>query len=385
MWVSSSEELRQWNERAESYASSQADAALQIEPIGWNAYWTRLQSRLDAGEISDLVAMQSLRAYEFFGQTGEFLPLNEFIASDPDFDRADFDASMIEALSYDGQIYGLPFDTGPVVLYYNRTLFDQYGIRYPDDSWDWSDLLNAAEGLSRDGNHGIALTDMLSGIVYFLWGMGGEYYDEHTGVYDFIREENALAFQFVSDLFHVHEVARPLTEFANPQFHVEQFLNGNVGMFMEGPWQINNLKQADFEWGIAPVPATPTGRTTPVSGSGFAISSRTQHPLEAWTALRFLTGTDSLGRLAEVGRIFPARDSAVPSFVRGQPDIPGLSWVEDSLAFGRPFSGYHNWLDVERIVQDELQSLYLDPSITGSEIAARITERLRQYTPRVRD
>lgn len=382
MWVSTDEEQRQWEELATDFERSTENTTLSIDSTGWNAYWTRLQTQIASRTQADIIAMQSLRAFAFYS-LGGFLPLDDFIANDPDLNLEDFDPAMIEALSHDGQIFGLPYDSGPAVLYFNMDLFDSAGIPYPDETWDWDDFLDAAIALTGNGNHGLAVNDSLDGLVYFIWGMGGDYFDTTTGNYDFTQRETAEAFQFVSDLFHEHQVARPLTEFANPFFQVEQFIGGSVGMFIEGPWQATTLRAADFRWGMAPVPEGPAGRYTPVAGSGFSISSDSQNPEAAWLALRSITSTESLTKLAEWGRGLPARESAVTGFFRGQEAVEGLNWVVDSVDFGRAYVGYNNWQEIQSVVQDEVQALLLDSELTGEDLTRRITTRIRSIAPNV--
>lgn len=382
MWVSTETEQQQWEELARDFEETADNVTLSIDSTGWNAYWTRLQTQIASRTQADIIAMQSLRAYGFYS-LGGFLPLDDFIANDPELDLSDFDEAMIDALTYDGQIYGLPYDSGPAVLYYNMDLFDDAGLQYPDESWTWDEFLQAARALSGNGNHGYAVNDSLDGLVYFIWGMGGDYFNSETGNYDFTQDATADAFQFVSDLFHVHQVARPLTEFANPFFQVEQFLGGSVGMFIEGPWQATTLRAAEFRWGMAPVPEGPAGRYTPVAGSGFSISSETENPAAAWEALRSITSTESLTKLAEWGRGLPARASAVQGFFDGQEAVEGLEWVVDSVDFGRAYTGHNNWQEVQSIVQDEVQALLLDSSITGEDVARRITTRIQSIAPNV--
>ena len=46
---------------------------------------------------------------------------------------------------YDGSVYGFPRDISVEVLYYNKDIFDEAGVAYPDDTWTWDDFLAAAE------------------------------------------------------------------------------------------------------------------------------------------------------------------------------------------------------------------------------------------------
>lgn len=60
--------------------------------------------------------------------------------------------------SYNGKNYAVPKDIDLVGLWYNETLFDKAGVKYPDGTWTWDDLLNAAKKLTNagEGTYGFA-------------------------------------------------------------------------------------------------------------------------------------------------------------------------------------------------------------------------------------
>ena len=49
-----------------------------------------------------------------------------------------------------GGQYGLPRDLNVIALYYNKAMFDAAGVAYPDDTWDWAKLVDAAKKLTKD-------------------------------------------------------------------------------------------------------------------------------------------------------------------------------------------------------------------------------------------
>ena len=53
----------------------------------------------------------------------------------------------------DGAIYGLPVYVPPSVIYYNKDIFDKFGVPYPKDGMTWDDLYEMSKKLTRkDGD-----------------------------------------------------------------------------------------------------------------------------------------------------------------------------------------------------------------------------------------
>ncbi|MDF2725528.1 MAG: transporter substrate-binding protein [Paenibacillus sp.] len=62
------------------------------------------------------------------------------------FDKTSID--FIRLLS-DGKLYALPYTAQAAVLYYNKDIFDMFGVPYPKDGMKWSDAIDVARKVSR--------------------------------------------------------------------------------------------------------------------------------------------------------------------------------------------------------------------------------------------
>ncbi|MDF2658300.1 MAG: extracellular solute-binding protein family 1 [Paenibacillus sp.] len=67
-------------------------------------------------------------------------------------DLGKFEPSIIESVrqASGGKLYGLPVFTNNLVLYYNKTLFDKFGVEYPKDGMTWDQLTELSKKMSRD-------------------------------------------------------------------------------------------------------------------------------------------------------------------------------------------------------------------------------------------
>jgi ABC-type glycerol-3-phosphate transport system substrate-binding protein len=188
------------------------------------------------------------------------------------------------------------------------------------------------------------------------------------------QPEAVAALTFQSGLITTEGVATPITDLANAQFANEQFTSGKVGMTTNGPWNFVNLRNdATFDWDIAPMPAGPNGSVTWVAGSGFGLSRTTEHPEEAWQALKVITSSASLQKTAAAGRGYPARRSAVPAFIDRSQKPTAVDIVEqivaEEIAGARFLKTTTTWQETEVMLTREFNPVYLGDQSVDDTIA----------------
>src|SRR6185503_13469303 len=68
-----------------------------------------------------------------FGSQGVLAPLDDFGQADADYHTEDFYKTITDYFVFDGKTYGYAYYSGPLVTYFNKTLFDQAGEPYPSE------------------------------------------------------------------------------------------------------------------------------------------------------------------------------------------------------------------------------------------------------------
>ncbi|HBE01276.1 MAG TPA: hypothetical protein DC049_02210, partial [Spirochaetia bacterium] len=68
--------------------------------------------------------------------------------------RADFYSELLDLFSINRQQIALPLFFSPMLLFFNRSIFKNRRLGFPDSSWKWTDLEQAAEKLSQPGKNG---------------------------------------------------------------------------------------------------------------------------------------------------------------------------------------------------------------------------------------
>ena len=68
-----------------------------------------------------------------FANQGALLPLNDYIEKAGLDLNARVGETNVAKNSYQGQIYGVADRGGSMMLFYNKDLFDKYGVEYPTE------------------------------------------------------------------------------------------------------------------------------------------------------------------------------------------------------------------------------------------------------------
>ncbi len=121
----------------------------------------------------DVVGCDELLLMQY-ARKGLVEPLDEYIAADNTV-LGDFEPAALDAISYQGKLYGLPYCDVSSVLIYRRDLFDQYGIAVPQTMDDLTqaalDIQHAVRADGRQDFYGITLRGAPScGLNFWIMG-----------------------------------------------------------------------------------------------------------------------------------------------------------------------------------------------------------------------
>jgi multiple sugar transport system substrate-binding protein len=266
-----------------------------------------------------------------WAQQGYLLDLRPFVEAD--LDRAtidDWDPAQFKALATpDGQRFGLPKYHGALALYFNKDLFDERKVDYPDGSWTHDDYLDAMQRLTLDRDND-DLIDQWGSMVDIAWeriqvhvnGWGGHLVDPENPRRSYMaRPEAMAALEWLRARMWDDRVMASFLDVQNVTTR-QAFIQQRLAMVEDGSWALKDiLESAAFRIGLAPLPAGPVRRVTLATTDGLGIYAGTRHPEAAWELLKFLVGKEYGRAMAETHLLQPARSSLVEEwagFVRQQ-------------------------------------------------------------------
>jgi multiple sugar transport system substrate-binding protein len=211
----------------------------------------------------------------------------------------DFYPSVLQPFSIDGSVWAIPSTVDLAVVYYNKDLFDQYGVEYPSFEWTWDDLIRTAQQI-RDPDQGIyGFVAYPFATIPFVYQHNGRIFDdwqEPTRT-TFDDELTVEALEWYASLIHDYDVM-PAPKEADALYGNEGnagyvFWRRKAGIYVDmlsarggeawGPgaeWQM--------EWGMVPLPSDQQASTLGFA-QAYAVLADTEYPDLCWEWLAFLS------------------------------------------------------------------------------------------------
>lgn len=367
MWSDSPEEQKIWRGLADQVTRKYPDIKVKLETTTFQNYWDKLQTQIASNTQADIVSMQAQRMPGFAAR-GALQSMKEQIDKNPSVDFKDYFKVIEDALSFRGEVHALAYDLGPPLLYYNKSVFEKAGVKPPssDEPMSWDEFKATAKELTDASarQYGYVQGFAFDWVIPWIWSNGGDYMDAEGSKSTIDSPEAVEAMRFLSDLFLKDKVAAPITDLANPNFALERFFSGKIGMHMDGPWQIVNIRSnAKFDFDIAPIPAGGAGSIAWAAGSGFGISKATDKADAVFKAISVITGVEALKSLTRAGRGYPARQSAVPIFEAEKPPAHAAivqKVLNSEIGETRPFRSTATWQETDvMLTQDLIPAIFL--------------------------
>lgn len=364
-----------------NFEDQNPDVLVQLEAIAGRDYYTRILTQIAADRAPDVMNIGD-DAVPSFVERGAFLPLDDCLES-LDFDRSVYLPGLLEPGIVDGELYFLPKDYSTLGVYYNKTLFDEAGIPYPEAGWTWDDMLETAQQLTQDTD-GDGETDIwgvqlpanwTTGFEYWVAAAGGSLISEDgTSFVGFMDSPEAIrAAEFYADLYNEYGVAPPPADLSAFGGGNSEFDNGQAAMRIFGRWpQAGMLENPNIDLGVVGTPADLVEANILFWG-GFGISSTTDNLDTACEFLSFYAGPEG----AEVWK-----DWALPAVtaVANEPDVAddplNNVWIEE-LGKVQPraytFTPYWNET-ADPALRTALETLLLDPDADPTEVMQRAAQ-----------
>ena len=129
---------------------------IRFEHTPYGGYLNKILTRIAGGAAPDIIATE-VDYFVSFAKYGVLESLDAYVKDDMDFRLKDFFPEVVGRFTVDNHLYAVPRDTAPFAcVYFNKKLFDEAGIAYPNDNWTWSEFLGIAKKLTKFDERGRA-------------------------------------------------------------------------------------------------------------------------------------------------------------------------------------------------------------------------------------
>lgn len=284
-----------------------------IEVVDWDNYWTLLEAGASGGQLPDVFWMHSNTA-QIYMENNLLLNLDPYLAKDTTINLNDYYQGVRELYTRkDGKVFALPKDHDTIAMVYNKALFDQYGVAYPDDSWTYEDMYEAAKKIYEGSNgevYGVALntSNNQDGWYNLVYAYGAQVItDNHKGTTIGSKEAKAGM-----------EMVRKILTVSAPQTVVAEtgteslFKSGKAAMITQGSWMINSFYTAenhnDYAWAMLPYAdvngngkCEKTERWSAYNGLGWAAAYNTKNADAAYSLIAYFCSKEGQKLQADLG------------------------------------------------------------------------------------
>ena len=256
-------------------------------------YNTKMIANMTAGDMPDVfyVGPAAVRSYV---DNGYILPLDDYV-----------DAATVEKIwgttqtiyRYDGtnvgtgSLYALPKDLSCFAFAYNKDLFDEAGLAYPDPEkpYTYDEFIEVCKALTKDKDGdgetdqwGVANANQF-GMTPYLYSNGVKFLnDDMTKVNVANNEALKNALKFYTDL--TLNGLTPSVDQDTALGGYQRWLDGQIGFYACGTWDIAAFMDDStfpYEWDLCGWPVGPDGdgRSHTWMGSvGYCVSKTTENP-----------------------------------------------------------------------------------------------------------
>src|SRR5690606_23732240 len=174
-----------------------------------------------------------------------------------------------------GKTWGVPFQRSTIVLYWNKELFKEAGLDPETPPANWTEQVEFAKKLTKDGQWGIQVPS--SGFPYWLFQgfttqAGAILMNQEGNETYFDKPEVIEALEYWVSLSREHKVHPPgIVEWGTTP---KDFFERKCAMMWTTTGNLTNVRNnAKFPFGVAMLPAGKR-RGSPTGGGNFYISSK---------------------------------------------------------------------------------------------------------------
>ncbi|RKN41662.1 ABC transporter substrate-binding protein [Streptomyces hoynatensis] len=301
-WVSGSREM------VDRFNATHDDIRVNFEliPSGTSGGYSKMFNAVRAGRAPDIVTVEYPELPGFVTQN-VVQPITRYGVEEL---AGRYPEWTWRQVALGGEVYALPKDIAPQVLFYRADLFEEYGLEPPAT---WEEYRAEAERLHEE-HPDVSMTTfptadagLLAGLA---WQAGADWFDTSSGQWRVDTTDEAT--RRVADYWDSLLADGLVT--AGPTFaeqHITDLEAGRSLTLIAAPWTAANLSRfvPDLAgtWGVAPLPAWDLAASGNYGGSTMALPVGSPHPEEAMEFARWVsTSPDAIAAAAPVSTAFPA-------------------------------------------------------------------------------
>jgi multiple sugar transport system substrate-binding protein len=383
-------EIKVMQKAVDGFMKENPNINVKLVPIPNDGYIQKLQTQLQGSQAPDVFYIGDGDISTII-ETGKLAPLTKFMNSSESYVKPEeFSEGLWGASKKGNEIYGVTVDCNPMLMYYNKKLFSELGIKSPQEyfdagEWNFAAMEEVTSQLHDAKKYGFIVDNWWGPLFSWIWANGGEIYNKETG--EFVLDKNEKGIEAMRFLDRMIDEKNFTYSGSLPkgQGAEAMFMSGQVGMVAAGRWFSPLFHEnKSLEWDYIPWPSNTENKTEPVGvpTAYMSVNNDSKHKEEA---MKFATYyTSKVGqetRLAGIGNAIPSisgiddsvTDSKVPEHVQ---------YIFDARKQGFASSIQSTIPGLDKEVKDLVDLMYLgknDAETTVEKVAKKAKEMIAEH------
>ncbi|MDY6894868.1 MAG: maltose ABC transporter substrate-binding protein [Thermotogota bacterium] len=329
---------------------------VDVQMVTFGDIKSKFLTAAQAGEGPDII----VGAHDWVGE----LALNGLLEPIPQsaIELDKFAPSGIQAFTYEGKLYGLPYAIEAVGLFYNRDYVSDDEVPTNID-----DLMALAKEFTTDETVGFAVTPNDFYQTYGFFSGYGAYvfdYDPQTG-YDItdigMNNEGAIKAGYLLKSFFDEGI---MPQGMNYNIMDSMFMDGLAAMIINGPWAVKAYLDAGINFGVLPLTKMelePGKTMKPFVGvQGMMINSRSENKAFAMEfIINYLATAEGIYEFYIADPRLPARNDVSQIIEEQGGPVPAdiVAAFTESAAGGEPMPNIPAMQSVWQPMSDALNNI----------------------------
>ena len=372
-WVSSGEEYTFDLQMVNAFNHNFTNVTAIFQPYTQN-YYAQLSTAFTSNSAPSIFYMEN-DILPLFASSGYLMNMTSVLQSNSTYDLSGFAQPILHTFYYKGGLYAAPKDWGPLLMYYNKAIFDQEKIPYPGNTtWNWTSMLSTLHQLSASASllnatmktifAPMVMAPSIAWALAFIHEAGGQWINQ-TGN-GFVTNSQQLA-GFKTGLqfyYNLSKEGAQLSANFSAGWAGGDFAANHIGMITSGLWTVpvleapgsnfyNNMGQV----GYFDMPAGKQ-KGTMMFNVGLAVNSKLTGS-QKWAAeqfLQFFTGPPGEKQWVSNGLALPARATILNS-TWYKTNFPIQAFAGDQFPFA--FGWNYNTTNFNT-VHNDVNTIYAD-------------------------
>jgi multiple sugar transport system substrate-binding protein len=330
------------------FNASQAKIEVVTKYIPFADFKKQLSIGAAASQLPDIVIIDNPDHASYAGM-GIFADITDKLSSWPDLKQ--YFEGPLNSCKLNGRLYGIPFGSNCLSLYYNEDMLKAAGAKPPKT---WDELKSVAAKTTKGNVRGFGISAVQNeegtfGFLCWLWGSGNSSFQ--------INNANGIrALSLMRDLVKSGAMPKEVINWTQGDT-MNQFISGNLAMMVNGPWQVPTMRaQApNLKWNVVtlPVGAKPA---SDLGGENFGVVKGDKVD-EAIAFLKFAASPAEMRTyINDFGYIASRKDVADGQFANDAV----MKVFSAQMASAQPRGPHPRWPEIS-----DALSLAMNESLTG--------------------